>query len=352
MMDSTECRENGCARCGVWADRGSSFGEFLGDLDDDLHELVLGLEAELDGDFDLLALRGLDKIFGWLANAMVELNLRVAWFDRSKDTLDDLLERVERGPRFKVPGSHALPALAGPMNGRGIYPAVAVKTRDACVQADRRLTRQDAAVGGTPVVRVDVSVQTSPVSRDPPAISAMRSARAEGNSVCVPGEDIPARPAVDGAPASRGPRTSPTPSERLRRRRRQRAAHSADSAPSNPSAKVKGTGRGDMAPAGVPVGEGRELGNKAEGTGSGPSPPPCKRAILRHGRGVVRPASAATLRGDCRRRLRAWRKWEEGTGGGCVAEWPVQPSAAPQAGAQEKKRRAAAAIEGGCGPGV
>jgi len=89
-------------------------------------------------------------------------------------------------------------------------------------------------------------------------------------------------------------------------------------------------------------------GEQAGGTGFGPPPLPSKRPILCRGRGVDRSASTATSCGDRRRRLRARHGREEGTGGGCDAEWLVQPSAAPQAGAQ-KEERAADAILGGRG---
>jgi len=253
---------------------------------------------------------------------------------------------------FKVPTTYDHPATAGQMNERGIHPAVAVNSRDVGVQAECRVKRRDAAVGGAPVVRVDKSVQTLYASRDPPAILEMRGSQAEGRGPASASEgDFPARLADGGLLASRDSRGSPSSSERRRRRRRKQcAAKSAVSAPSNSSANVKGTGSGDMTPTGTPVSEGHTE-EEAGGTGFGPPPPSDMRPILCRGRVVGRSASSATSCGDRRRRLSARYGREEGSGGGCDAEWPVQPSAAPQAGAQ-KEERAAAATEGGRGLGV
>jgi len=114
---------------------------------------------------------------GWMATTTLKFNFRVGRYGESRDILEDLLGRAERGPRLKVPGSQVSPASAGPKNGQDINPAVAAKNRDTCEQAEGRAKRRDAAVGGTPVVRVDVSVQTPYASQDPPAILAERGSQ-------------------------------------------------------------------------------------------------------------------------------------------------------------------------------
>jgi len=57
----------GCLGCEGWEDRDSSLKEFIGLLDRDLHGVLRGLKAELDGDLGLLVLRGLDRVTGWMA---------------------------------------------------------------------------------------------------------------------------------------------------------------------------------------------------------------------------------------------------------------------------------------------
>jgi len=215
---------------------------------------------------------------------------------------------------FKVSTTYDHPATAGQKNERGIHPAVAVNSRDVGVQAECRVKRRDAAVGGATVVRVDKSVQTLHVSRDLPAILEMRGSQAEGcGPACASEGHFPAGSADGGDLASRGLRGSPSPSERRRRRRRkQRTAKDASCAPFNSPSKVKGTGSGDMAPASLLVGG------------------------ARRGKGGLRPSLAP------QRAPRPLPRPRRRPGGGCVAEWPVQPSAAPQAGAQKEERAAAA----------
>jgi len=182
------------------------------------------------------------------------------------------------GGGLKVPTTGDHPVTTGSKMGRGITPAVvAVKTRNVYVQAECRILRRDAAVGGDPRVRADRSTQTLHVSRDLPATSKVRGTQVEGcGPTCASGGDLPACFADGGLSASRDPRGSPTPSERRRRRRRkQRAARRAGDAPSNSSAKVEGTSKGDMTLTGTPVGVGRTQGKK-RGYGLRPSPAPLR----------------------------------------------------------------------------
>jgi len=101
---------------------------------------------------------------------------------------------------------------------------------------------------------VDVGVQTSRVLRDPPTKPKEKSTQTVGDPVCAPHGITPVKSVEVGIQASCGSRE--VPKRRRKRRRRKRC----DASAYPPPTIVKGTGGGDMAPAGAPVGEGRAPG--------------------------------------------------------------------------------------------
>jgi len=100
--------------CGSGAGREFSLETLLALLGRDLLKLGRRLEAKLDGDACLLtALRGLDAVLGWASVMSTNFDIKARTLNESYDIYRDLLDRVERGPGLKVPGSHASLAKTG-----------------------------------------------------------------------------------------------------------------------------------------------------------------------------------------------------------------------------------------------
>jgi len=191
--------------------------------------VLRGLELGLDEDLCPLALRGLENVIGWYANATIELGFKAVGVGRSIWTFQDLFEKVKRGSRLKVLGPHASSATAETMKvpDAGL-PAPA--QRSVAVQT-RAATLVSVAVGGAPAGTADVGVQ-----------------------------------------ASRGPVGPPT----RRKKRKRKRSGTQNSAPTLPSSnsEVKRTGGGGMTAAVPPKDGGRDQGNiRGEGAEAPPRYP-------------------------------------------------------------------------------
>jgi len=150
--------------------------DLFGCLDRDLFVLGKRLRAELDGDIGLLALRGLENVLEWISAMSIKFDFQAENVGGSIGIYRDLLNRVEREPGLKVPGSHSSPCAAaegrvGP-GGTMCLPA----KRDRGVQT-RGTTRVDIAIGGDPVRLAKAGVQASCEPRESPTIVRKRRRR-------------------------------------------------------------------------------------------------------------------------------------------------------------------------------